>query len=194
MGIRLQAGKQGNFHTNFVDLNPGFTHKKHDRAVKMANKVVGRVGSSLHAAFKKRHLNIYKGKFESGERLSYSQIRELKADYRDVYKKVIVQEQDNVTKEVKKVVANAQDASAEAYDLIADIQDQRDEANDAEEKATQEMKKSYLARKGSCDEVVLTVVKEFNLSDANNTRARGRKVVDNCWACKRGVNCPKHGL
>ena len=89
LGIKLQ--QKGNFHTNFVDLNPEWANKRHERAVKMANKMLDRIKISVGGDYKKKHMTIFRKDVTAGKRISYTELRNLQGDYKDIYKTVIKQ-------------------------------------------------------------------------------------------------------
>lgn len=86
VGVKAQGG---NFHTNFVDLNPSWSQARHKRAVERANVIVGDMSGDLLAKYHEKHLKIFEKSIASGKRLGYEDLRKLAPEYKSVYKKVI---------------------------------------------------------------------------------------------------------
>ena len=78
-----------NFHTNFVDLNPKWAATRHDRAMKMAQKIRDRIGAVVKLQVEKQTVKEYEKEFKKGRRLEYGELKVLKTDIKDVYTKVI---------------------------------------------------------------------------------------------------------
>lgn len=68
-------------------------------------------------------------------RLSYTALKELKGDYKDVYKTVISSEQKEVGALIDKTKQKVHATDQELYDNIEQLQDIRDEVKKAEEDA-----------------------------------------------------------
>ena len=58
----------------------------------MANKIVGRVGAKVKIRTDKQIVNQYEKAFEKGRRLSFNELRGMKAEIRDAYTGVISKE------------------------------------------------------------------------------------------------------
>lgn len=41
--MRLYGGSTGNFHNNFIDLNPSWANARHDNAVKEAGSIMDKI-------------------------------------------------------------------------------------------------------------------------------------------------------
>lgn len=104
LGMRIYGG---NFHDNFVDLNPDYAHEKHKRAVERAEEVVGDLSKTLLVAYREKHLKIFESNCEGGLRLSFEELQKLDDDFKAVYKKVIKAHNEEIDRYVDEVQSDA---------------------------------------------------------------------------------------
>lgn len=112
MGIKAYGG---NWHNNFVDLNPSWAKARHQRAVDRADEVVSDIGAALMGKYHKKHLKLFEKDIDKGKRLTLAELRGLKSDYKDVYTKVIKEHDE----EINKYVDAAQDKANDQIDELA---------------------------------------------------------------------------
>ena len=89
LGVKFYAGKNSNFHENFVDLNPSWARDRHKKAVITAKKILEQITKNLKEDVEKRKFEIFKQKVQNGMRLDATAIGNLKPKYRDEYKAII---------------------------------------------------------------------------------------------------------
>ena len=108
LGVKYYGVKTGNFHTNFVDLNPSWAQARHERAVKAANKVLEKVKIQMSYVVDEKAILIFKQQVRKGKRLDFDEIGELKPASRQAYKEVMQQKDDEINQYMDAVQEKAQ--------------------------------------------------------------------------------------
>ena len=88
-----------NFHQGFRDLNPKYHQMRHERAVRLANRWLGRIGANLKEMQYQQATKNFKDWLKEGNKLTFDELQKLKDEnwkkayiQQDIHDDVFVQE------------------------------------------------------------------------------------------------------
>ena len=98
----------------------------------MANKMLDRIKISVGGNYKKKHMNIFKKEVTAGKRITYTELKNLQGDYKEIYKTVIKEKDKEINAYMSKAIKKADDTKDDVYQQISEMQDMRDSVDLAE--------------------------------------------------------------
>ena len=175
--------RKANMHQNFVDLNPEYSAGFKDRTKKFAAKKVEQIGVVIKERFRVEHRKIFNHDIRHGYRLNYAQLRDLDKTLKADYMSYIFEKDQEVQEYAKNSLATA--------NLMID------DCREAEQE-TEMMVEDHVQREKKFDKAIRKLsMNAFNLGPITEFATSQTVCLsdkDKCWACSRGVRCPKHYL